>query len=370
MGVSTALLDISTVSVAAGIIQRGGLVVFPTETVYGLGADGLNPDAVKRIFTAKGRPQDNPLILHVADTAALEMVARDVPDMAQCLLEAFSPGPFTVVLARAKSVSPVVSGGLDTVAVRIPSHPVAQLLIRAAGTPIAAPSANLSGRPSPTTYRMALKEMQGRVEAIIDGGDADLGLESTVVRVKNGCLEILRPGAVTREMIESVLNDAGFRDMLDDRRGSDPASDGAGSGHKPELEPGLGSPGMRYSHYKPEAVVYCTESSDLRHIMRRFPGSRVGVLMYAPGSSRQSMSDTLETPRPADVSDEPAPGVSAPDTVRVIPDCITYAKRLYRELVRFDSVRCDVVIAVLPPAGGLGDAIRDRLIRASGGRRI
>ncbi|MCX7781891.1 MAG: L-threonylcarbamoyladenylate synthase, partial [Negativicutes bacterium] len=186
---------------AAAVLRRGGLVAFPTETVYGLGANGLDPQAVAGIYRAKGRPADNPLILHIADKAAVAKLARHVPANAVRLIELFWPGPLTLVLERTNAVPDLVTGGLDTVAVRLPASPVAQLLIRLAGIPVAAPSANTSGRPSPTTAQAVAADLLGKVDMIVDAGPAAIGVESTVVDCTTPVPTLLRPGGVTLEQL-------------------------------------------------------------------------------------------------------------------------------------------------------------------------
>ena len=186
---------------AGEIIRSGGLVAFPTETVYGLGANGLKADACAKIYEAKGRPSDNPLILHVADRAMVDLVAKEVTPMAERILAAFAPGPVTVILPKCAEVPTSVTGGLSTVGVRMPDNDIARALIRAAGMPIAAPSANRSGRPSPTTAETVLADMDGKIPLILDGGSCRFGVESTIVDCTGEHAEILRPGAITREML-------------------------------------------------------------------------------------------------------------------------------------------------------------------------
>ena len=223
----------------AEMLLEGELVAFPTETVYGLGADGTNGAAVRRIFEAKGRPQDNPLILHIWNFRQLERIWTEVPENARLLADAFWPGPLTMIFRAGDGVPAEVTAGLDTVAVRMPSHPVAYALLERCRVPVAAPSANLSGKPSPTTARHVLEDMRGRIPLILDGGPADYGVESTVVSLA-GTPTILRPGAVTREMLEDVLGKLEIADsVLRPLRDGETAS----------------SPGMKYRHYAPDAQV-------------------------------------------------------------------------------------------------------------------
>ena len=233
-------LTLQDTETAGRLLREGKLVVFPTETVYGLGANALDADAVRRIYEAKGRPSDNPLIAHVADTALLPMLWREIPDTARRLTEAFWPGPLTLILPRTDAVPDAVTAGLDTVAVRFPSHPAAQAVIRAAGVPIAAPSANLSGHPSPTAFAHAVHDLEGRVDAILDGGSCGVGLESTVAAVEADCVRVLRPGGISPEMLRAAL--PGVRVVID-------------PGVLKPVEGAPRSPGMKYRHYAPLAPM-------------------------------------------------------------------------------------------------------------------
>jgi L-threonylcarbamoyladenylate synthase len=220
----------------AGIIKQGGTVAFPTETVYGLGADALNPDAVRKIFKAKGRPHDNPLIVHIADQEQLGLVAIEVPDSAYVLMDAFWPGPLTMIFRRKDIVPDVTTCGLDTVAVRMPDDPIALGLIKEAGTPIAAPSANISGRPSPTNAEHVIADLSGRIDAVIDGGPVRVGVESTVLDMTSDIPVLLRPGGIGVEQIREYLGvvNIGYTDR----------STSAGEA--------VMSPGLKYTHYSPE----------------------------------------------------------------------------------------------------------------------
>ena len=226
---------------AAGILRAGGLVAFPTETVYGLGGNGLLKEASRSIYAAKGRPSDNPLILHISDMKELEPITREIPHRARTLAEHFWPGPLTMILNKAEIVPLETTGGLSTVAVRMPEHEVARRLIALAGVPVAAPSANTSGRPSPTTAAHVREDLEGKIEAILDGGPSGIGLESTIVDLSGEEPVLLRPGAITAEMLEKAL---GERVLLD------PALE------KP-LDPSVHpkAPGMKYRHYAPKAPM-------------------------------------------------------------------------------------------------------------------
>ena len=226
-------------NVCGRIIKDGGLVAFPTETVYGLGANGLDGEAVSRIFEAKGRPADNPLILHVAKKSDVKALWRHVPDEARRLMDAFWPGPLTLIFVKSDVVPDEVTAGLDTVAVRMPEHKTALALIRAAGVPIAAPSANLSGRPSPTTAEHVLADMDGRIDAVIDGGPCRVGVESTVLTLV-GKPTILRPGGITREMLEQVIGPVEVSPAVLRPLGENETA---------------ASPGMKHKHYAPDCEV-------------------------------------------------------------------------------------------------------------------
>ena len=228
------------IQTAAKILQEGGLVAFPTETVYGLGGNGLDSAACEKVYIAKGCPSDNPLILHISEFEELNPIVREISPAAQKLMDAFWPGPLTMVFPKADIVPEKATGGLDTVAVRLPSHPVARAIIRAAGLPIAAPSANSSGKPSPTRASHVEFDLNGKIDMIVDGGAAEWGLESTIVDVSGEVPMILRPGAVTKEMMEKVVGTV----EIDPAILTKPAAD---------LKPK--APGMKYTHYSPKAEV-------------------------------------------------------------------------------------------------------------------
>jgi len=313
---------------AALELKSGRLVAFPTETVYGLGADATNGRAVAQIFEAKGRPRFNPLIVHVADTAAAEGIAR-FTTKAWRLAAAFWPGPLTLVLPRRpeSGLSELVSAGLDTVGVRVPSHPVAHTLLEAAGLPVAAPSANVSGHVSPTTAGHVDSDLRDKVAMILDGGPTEHGLESTVVDATGECVVLLRPGAVTREAIEAVLGEPVVR-----------GSDSAASEKTDTPSTQVRSPGQLASHYAPRARVRLN-ATDLQ----------AGEVLLAFG-----------TPLPA------AEGRS--ENLSPSGDLIEAAANLFAALRRLDATGA-ATIAVMPiPETGLGEAINDRLRRAAVGR--
>ncbi|MFO8065111.1 MAG: L-threonylcarbamoyladenylate synthase [Spirochaetota bacterium] len=311
---------------ASAVIRRGGLLVFPTETVYGLGASAWDERACARIFEAKGRPADNPLIVHVFGTAMVAEVASAVPKVAERLFEAFSPGPLTVILPRGPRIPDAVTAGLDTVGVRIPSHPVAQSLLKASGMPVAAPSANRSGLPSPTTFHTAVRQMDGRVDAVIDGGQCSHGVESTIVRVSGERVRILREGAVTREMIEEVV-------------GAGVASErAAGAGGAAE------APGTRHIHYRPRAPLRLVSTEELAEALRSHAHLRIGYIGL--------------TPLRGNLTTIPAVSVYAGSLA-------DYARRLYRSFYLFDAEGCELIVAERPAPTGVGRALRDRLMRAA-----
>ena len=231
-------IDMDTINQAGEIIRQGGLVAFPTETVYGLGADALNEEAAAKIYAAKGRPSDNPLIAHIADLEMLKPLVEEIPPVAEKLMDAFWPGPMTLIFNKSNLVPKGTTGGLDTVAVRYPNHPIAQALIKAAGVSIAAPSANLSGKPSPTLGEHVIDDMDGRIDMIIDGGMVGMGLESTIIDVTVNPPMILRPGFITYEMVKEIVPDT-----TEDRT----------IFTKPTKEFKPKAPGMKYRHYAPAA---------------------------------------------------------------------------------------------------------------------
>ena len=318
---------------AGQILRDGGLVVFPTETVYGLGADALKDSAVRGIYAAKGRPSDNPLIVHIAGMEELPKLWQEVPSKLEELARRFWPGPMTVIGKKSRLVGDVVSGGLDTVAVRMPSHPVAKALIQAAGTPIAAPSANRSGFPSPTCFAHALADMEGRVEMIIDGGDCAYGVESTVLTLAQSPPRLLRPGAVTPEQLREVLTDLVI----------DPAV-------LEQLEEGqqAASPGMKYRHYAPKAHVVLVEGTPEQY-QAFLEGRRGEAKAFALCFAEEAAA-------------LPLPNVSYGGR----EDGLGQARELFACLRRLDELGAGTVYAHCPDRAGVGLAVYNRLIRAAG----
>ena len=329
----TRLLTANEIDTAAGILRSGGLVGIPTETVYGLGANGLDPAAVGRIFTAKGRPQDNPLILHIPDPSWLERYCRDVPAAARRLAEQFWPGPLTMILPRRALVPDEVTCGLETVGVRCPDHPVTLAIIRAAGVPVAAPSGNRSGRPSPTCARHMLEDMEGRIQAVVDGGPCGVGVESTIVDLTLPVPRLLRPGGLPLEALEAVL---GHVDV--DRAVTAPLS----PGEKPR------APGMKYRHYAPRApvTVVTGDGAATAAYIRRQAGANTGVICFGEYRDR-------------------FPGC----TVRSIGpagDRGEQARRVFDALRSFDGTSVTAIFAQCPGEEGLGLAVANRLKKAAG----
>lgn len=323
---------------AGRILREGGLVAFPTETVYGLGGDALNPASAKKIYAAKGRPSDNPLIVHICRLSDLAVVAEEIPETAEKLAEAFWPGPLTMILKKADRVPKETTGGLSTVAVRMPDDETALALIRAAGGYVAAPSANISGRPSPTLARYVAEDLGGRIEMILDGGQACIGLESTIIDLTEEVPTILRPGYITVEMLSEILG----------RVDIDRAILPEGSSAAPK------APGMKYRHYAPKAqltIIAGEEEAVVRRIGELTEeaekrGLRTGVIATDATAGRY---------RAASVK-------SAGDREREE----TAARELYRILREFDDEKIDVIYSEAFAESGIGQAVMNRLLKAAG----
>ena len=328
--------DRDCIARAARIVREGGLVGFPTETVYGLGASAYSADAAAKIYAAKGRPSDNPLIVHVAEPADAEKIAF-VPPVYYKLAEKYMPGPLTVIMPKRSCIPDGVTGGLDTVAVRCPSHPVARALIAQAGVPIAAPSANRSGCPSPTTAAHVLRDMDGRIEMILDGGPCEIGLESTVIRLTEDGCEILRPGAVTEWMLSQVCSSVTVAKAV-----IDPAL----AGDKPL------SPGMKYKHYAPAAEVVLVDSDE------------AGFAAYV--RSHCTAEEAVA------VSDEKAAAFAPLHTLSsgTRDSAEEHSRTMFALLREADDRGYTKVYIHLPPAEGSYLALYNRLIRASGGKIV
>ncbi len=325
-----------TISRAGACIRQGGLVAFPTETVYGLGGNALDAEAAKKIYLAKGRPSDNPLIVHIASISEMAPLVSEIPEVALLLAERFWPGPLTMILPKSQLIPDATSGGLDTVGIRMPSDTVAQSLIRMAGVPIAAPSANLSGKPSPTTADHVITDLDGRVDMIIKGDDSKVGVESTVVELRNGLVRILRPGRITREMLCDAVGDE-FVEVDEN-----------------VLRPAEGvvrSPGMKYRHYAPLApmTVVCGDANKTAERIRKeieaAKGEKIAVLCY------DEFVDTFNCQCVSFGSKD---------------DVISQACRLFDALRTFDTLDVDRIFAQCPCADGVGLAVVNRLKRAAG----
>lgn len=331
------------IQTAAKILQEGGLVAFPTETVYGLGGNGLDSAACEKIYLAKGRPSDNPLILHISELAELDRIAAEVSPKARLLMDAFWPGPLTMIFRKRDIVPAKATGGLDTVAVRFPNHPVARAIIKAAGVPIAAPSANSSGKPSPTRASHVQYDLDGRIDMIVDGGAAEWGLESTIVDVSGDVPMLLRPGAVTKEMMEEVIGQV----EIDPAILQKPAAD---------LQPK--APGMKYTHYSPKAEVFLVQGERAAVAERinrlaaegKAAGKRVGVMATEETKALYHADIVLSLgsrERPEEIG-----------------------ANLFKALRRFDFLGADTVYAEVFSEEGEGMAIMNRLRKAAGYRVI
>ena len=321
-------------SFAASVIKNGGLCAFPTETVYGLGGNALNPGAAHDIYAAKGRPSDNPLIIHIANAADAEKYCYPTEEFYR-LAEIFLPGPLTMILEKRDIIPPEVTAGLDSVAVRIPSNPVARRLIELSGVPIAAPSANLSGKPSPTTAKHVFDDMNGRIECIIDGGECDIGLESTIIKLTGDGAVLLRPGGVTYEQLCGAL-------------GADKVIIGDSVTGKFEGKPI--APGMKYRHYAPDAPVFLIDGGDAEvcaYIEQKYAESgekRVGILCYDEDIALRTLDGA--------------------ETMGKKSDSRAQAHLLFDRLRAFHGV--DVIYSRLPSKDGIGLAVYNRLIKAAG----
>lgn len=320
---------------AAEILKNGGLVGMPTETVYGLAANALDGAAVAKIFKAKGRPMDNPLIVHIADFDDIKKfgLVSEIPQKAVLLAQNFWAGPLTIIMKKGDAVPDEVSAGLDTVAIRLPSHPVANALIRCSGLPLAAPSANLSGSPSPTTAKHVLDDMNGRIDAVLDGGVCDVGVESTVITLATEKPRLLRPGGITLEQLESVIGEVEVDEAVLNR-----------------LEDGkkAASPGMKYKHYAPAANVILLKCNDDEYI--------------------DYVNKNADEKTAALCCDEDIPLLKVTAfSIGKRRDYAQQAHRLFDELRKIDeSGKITTVYSRLPSTDGVGMAVYNRLIRAAG----
>lgn len=331
-------IDNTVIGKAADIIKSGGLVAFPTETVYGLGGDGLNPSAAVKIYAAKGRPSDNPLILHISDLSQLSPLVSEIPENAKKLAREFWPGPLTMIFKKSDAVPKETSGGLNTVAVRFPENRIAQALIRAGGTPIAAPSANTSGRPSPTRASHVEFDLSGKIDMIIDGGACEFGLESTIVDVSGEVPCLLRPGSITLEMLREVLGrvdvDKAVITKLD-------------VGELPK------APGMKYTHYSPSADVVIVRGDrdkmvrKINELISQVESSlKIGVIATEENKDKYKNCEVL--------------------VIGSIKEPGTIAANLFKMLRKCDYHKIDKVFAEGLCEDELGLAIMNRLKKAAG----
>ncbi len=336
-------LDDAILQRAAEIIRTGGLVAFPTETVYGLGGDAFDEQAASKIYSAKGRPSDNPLIVHIAHAQDMAELCDEVPDAAYRLAQIFWPGPLTIIIPKNNRVPSAVTGGLNTVAVRLPSHAAARRFIELSGTYIAAPSANLSGRPSPTRAAHVIEDLSGRVDMIIDGGNIEIGLESTIVDLTGDVPVILRPGFITLEMLQEAVGQVEVDGAI---------MTGVSKDVKPK------APGMKYRHYAPKAELIIIEGEPLpvseklhlladEHICQ---GQKVGVMV-----SEEMCGDF---------------GSAKVICLGSMNDGNEIAKNLFDALRQFDEMQVDIIFAQAFSQDGIGQAVMNRLLKAAGHRII
>ena len=339
--------DAAAIARAAECLRRGGLVAFPTETVYGLGVHALDSAAVRRLFDAKGRPANDPLIVHVDSIDRIHDLVRRVPEAAVALAARFWPGPLTLVLPRSSRVPDEVTAGLNTVAVRVPAHPVARALLTAAGVPVAAPSANLFSRPSPTRASHVLDDLNGRIDLILDGGPTDVGVESTVLDLSSEVPTILRPGAISREMLQEILPRIERRSSAERALGAMP------------------SPGMLERHYSPRAPLTLYEGAAREAVAQLIGDARAAI---AAGARVGIMAADEDREALAGLVTELA-GLDTRLTIAYLGsegDLSTVASRLYAVVRELDSTGVDRILARgFPGEDGLATAIQDRLRRAA-----
>ena len=344
-------------SYAADVLRNGGLVAFPTETVYGLGANALDRDAVAGIFTAKGRPPDNPLIIHISQRSAVSDLVSSLPQNAGALMDRFWPGPLTLVLPKSASVPGIVTAGLDTVAIRMPSHPIALALIEKAGVPVAAPSANSSGKPSPTLARHVMDDLSGKVDVIIDGGKVEVGLESTVLDMTTNTPAILRPGGITYEQLKLLLGTVDVEQAASYNETNEAYETNKAGSAVPR------SPGMKYRHYAPEAKVIIVQGKlervveEIKRLSRQYDGegAKTGIL-----ATDETMVYYTGCGYPA------CEAISMGS--RRNPD--TIAANLFESLRYFDGRGVRVIIAEAVENEGIGMAVMNRLNKAAGNHII
>lgn len=317
---------------AGRILAGGGLVAIPTETVYGLAANAFDETAAKKIYEAKGRPSDNPLIVHIASLSQWKDLVCEIPQNALELAKAYWPGPLTIILKKSSLIPNCVSGNLDTVAVRMPSNPIARAVIEKAGVPLAAPSANTSGRPSPTNAKYVKEDLDGKIDAIVDGGDCDVGVESTVITLATKVPTLLRPGAITPQMLEKVLGKIEIDKAVLE---------------KPEENAVVASPGMKYKHYAPKTQVIIVKGSfdAYKRFLESKKEENIGALCF------ESEANELEKIKTVTYGRE--------------HDSHSQANRIFDALREADGLGVDVIYARFPELDGMGLAVFNRLIRAA-----
>lgn len=330
-------IDMVKIKEAADILQTGGLVAFPTETVYGLGADAMSPEASRKIYAAKGRPSDNPLIVHIAKWEDLSIIASDIPKRAKKLSDAFWPGPLTMILNKKEQVPKETTGGLDTVAVRMPKDEIALKLIVKSGCLIAAPSANTSGRPSPTLAEHVLQDLNGRIPLILDGGEVGIGIESTIVDLTEEIPVILRPGRITKEMLEQVIGEVGI----------DPGLLSEDSKVKPK------APGMKYRHYAPKANLVLVEGEEESVI------AKINALTRELQKQEKKVGIIGTDETVSHYVGDVVISIGAREDEEAI------ARHLYRILRDFDELGVEMIYSESFSSQGIGQAIMNRLLKAA-----
>lgn len=331
-------IDMALIKEAGDVIKAGGLVAFPTETVYGLGGDALNAQSSEKIYRAKGRPSDNPLIVHIADIKALGSIVREISEDAAKLAERFWPGPLTMILHKSEIVPYETTGGLNTVAVRMPANPIARELIRAAGGYVAAPSANCSGRPSPTVAKYVIEDMDGRIEMILDGGDVEIGLESTIVDLTTSQPIVLRPGFITKQMLEQILGTVEEDNTL----------------MRDDSEQAPKAPGMKYRHYAPKGDLTVVDGAEERVV--EYINAQIALNRKENKKTGVIATDTSVMRYHADIC----------KSVGNRDDEDTIARELYRILREFDDENVEIIYAESFDTDGIGQAIMNRLLKAAG----
>ncbi len=341
MGINTKIIriehDNDQLKPAADCLRNGGLVAFPTETVYGLGGNAFLAQSAEKIYRVKGRPSDNPLIVHIAEKEEAKKIGKQIPDSFDRLAEAFWPGPLTMIVSKKEDIPASVTGGLDTVAIRMPSHPVARKLIALAGCPVAAPSANLSGGVSPTQAKHVIQDLDGKIEYIIDGGSAQYGLESTVISLVGDKPVILRPGSITYPMILSILPDAVLHKSL--------------TGTVQDLEEKPSSPGMKYKHYSPKAEVYLLYGTEekIQKYMREHDGGTCCMFLYDE-QEKQGFCHVYELGSEKDLAQS--------------------ASRVFAYLRDADEKGYQKIYIPAVPEKGVGLALMNRLKKSAAGNSI